>query len=122
MNWNTAFDYHKNIASLWSRWHQSERFEKWAASFFAQVGFEVLNSGWPDLLMVTPQGKICAVELKQGTDTVKPNQKRVHELLCRAGVPTIVLRSNPSMARFLQENNIPREKKTPASFDGLGVS
>ena len=111
MNWSTPFEYHKNIASIWSKWHSDERFEKWSASFFKRAGFEVLESGWPDLLVVTPQGRICAIEVKQGYDTVKPNQRRVHELLRQAGISTIVLRSNPSMPRFLQENGT-REKKS----------
>jgi hypothetical protein len=56
-------------------------------------GYRVLRNGWPDLLVVPPDGgPSFAVELKSGTDAVQPHQKKMHAVLEAAGIKVIVVR------------------------------
>jgi len=51
-----------------------------------EMGYEVLSSGWPDLLVAKDGRLHCVVELKSFRDDLRPNQLRVHESLRSAGV------------------------------------
>ena len=54
-------------------------------------GYRVLRNGWPDLLVVPPDGSPgFAVELKSGRDKVRPHQKEMHDALEAAGVRVVV--------------------------------
>ena len=51
----------------------------------------MLYAGWPDLLVVAPDGVTTAVELKDFGDRVRPNQAAMHEALRAAGVRVEVI-------------------------------
>jgi hypothetical protein len=57
-----------------------------------EMGYEVLSSGWPDLLVAKDGRLHCVVELKSFRDDLRPNQLRVHESLRSAGVIDGVMR------------------------------
>jgi len=54
-----------------------------------RAGCRVVNKGWPDLL-VELNGRVIAVEVKYGPDTVRPHQSECHEMLRKAGIPVDV--------------------------------
>lgn len=58
-----------------------------------QNGWEVLDSGWPDFLCIK-DGKIKLIEVKAPGDVVRPNQKKVLDILSRY-LPTRVAYSGP---------------------------
>lgn len=56
-------------------------------------GYEVFDRGWPDFLVrhrIT--GEVKAVEVKATTDSVRPEQERMHTVLADRGIPTEVVR------------------------------
>ena len=53
-------------------------------------GLKVLNSGFPDFLVQHPSNAICFVEVKNGDDKVRENQRYMHEKLKAAGIPVSV--------------------------------
>lgn len=55
------------------------------------AGFTVLRGGWPDFLVIAPDGKTSAAEIKSGSDRVSPAQARMHAALERAGIPVTVV-------------------------------
>jgi hypothetical protein len=56
-----------------------------------RYGCEVLIAGWPDLLVMSPQGPIAA-EIKRGRDTLRPAQKRMAEVFSTAlRIPFVVI-------------------------------
>jgi hypothetical protein len=52
-------------------------------------GAKAHRSGWPDFL-IEHEGKTIAVEVKNGTDKVRPRQRRMFEALERAGIRVYV--------------------------------
>ena len=69
-------------------------FEIKVKQLFERNGFTVLQTGWPDFL-IKRNGRyegIAAVEAKQGSDKVRPNQKKMHNMLKEAGIPVYVVR------------------------------
>ena len=69
-------------------------FEIKVKQLFERNGFTVLQTGWPDFL-IKRNGRyegIAAVEAKQGSDKVRPNQKEMHNMLKEAGIPVYVVR------------------------------
>jgi len=56
-------------------------------------GYRVFRNGWPDLLVVPPDGgPSFAVELKSGTDAVGPGQKKMHAALEAAGIRVLMVK------------------------------
>ena len=52
----------------------------------------IITSGWPDLLCRNNStGDVVAVECKQRTDRVRPNQRLCHQMLATAGLPVYVV-------------------------------
>jgi len=64
----------------------------WAIKFLPSV------SGLPDRIVLMPGGRICFVETKSPTGTVKPHQTVVHARLRRLGFEVFVL-SSPEAVR-----------------------
>lgn len=55
-----------------------------------KLGYEVHNKGWPDFLCVK-NNELVGIEVKSGYDETSPSQKKMHELLKRAGIPCYVV-------------------------------
>jgi len=73
---------------------QVKDFENKVYKALEREGFDVLRSGYPDFL-VRRNGKyggVAAVEVKQGSDKVRDNQKEMHKLFNEAGIPVYVIR------------------------------
>ena len=71
-----------------------KNFEQRVYDHLKSDGFDVLRSGYPDF-MVRRNGRysgVCAVEVKQGSDKVRPNQKIMHDMFKDAGLPVYVVR------------------------------
>ena len=71
-----------------------KNFEQMVYDHLKSDGFDVLRSGYPDF-MVRRNGRysgVCAVEVKQGSDKVRPNQKTMHDMFKDAGIPVYVVR------------------------------
>ena len=69
-------------------------FEQRVYDHLKSEGFDVLRSGYPDF-MVQRNGRysgVCAIEVKQGTDKVRPNQEIMHDMFKDAGIPVYVIR------------------------------
>ena len=73
---------------------QVRNFEQIVYDQLKDDGFDVLRSGYPDF-MVRRNGRysgVCGIEVKQGSDKVRPNQKEMHDMLKDAGIPIYVIR------------------------------
>jgi len=68
-------------------------FEQAAKEKFEKEGWTVLNSGWPDFLLIRGQ-EVKAVEVKSGTDKIRANQKQVLDVLSRF-LPVRTLHEGP---------------------------
>jgi hypothetical protein len=69
-------------------------FEQKVYEHLKREGFDVLRSGYPDF-MVKRNGRysgVCAIEVKQGSDKVRPNQTEMHDMFKDAGIPVYVVR------------------------------
>jgi hypothetical protein len=73
---------------------QVKDFENKVYQALEREGFDVLRNGYPDFF-VRRNGRyrgIAAVEVKQGSDKVRENQKAMHKLFNEAGIPVYVIR------------------------------
>lgn len=66
----------------------------WAIKFLPSV------SGLPDRIILMPGGKICFVETKSPTGTVKPHQTVVHNRLRRLGFTVFVLSTTDAVREW----------------------
>tara|TARA_R100001480_G_scaffold7086_1_gene14521 strand:+ start:27 stop:479 length:453 start_codon:yes stop_codon:yes gene_type:complete len=85
-----------------------KNFEKKVRNILEAQGHTVYSSGYPDF-MVHRSGKysgVAAVEVKQGSDKVRPNQEEMHKIFKQAGIPVYVIRPES-----LEENRKLRFKK-----------
>tara|TARA_R100001443_G_scaffold11987_1_gene21489 strand:+ start:671 stop:1171 length:501 start_codon:yes stop_codon:yes gene_type:complete len=73
---------------------QVKDFENKVYKALEREGFDVLRSGYPDFLVRRNgrYGGVAAVEVKQGSDKVRDNQKEMHKLFNEAGIPVYVIR------------------------------
>jgi len=54
-------------------------------------GYQVMRAGWPDFLVLKPDGSIVCVEVKPNLEIgLSPEQDIVCRALARAGVPVYV--------------------------------
>ena len=70
--------------------------ETQVAKYFEDQGYTVLSTGWPDLMLIR-RGRyegVATVEVKRGSDKVRPNQEEMHKALRMAGVPIYVVHPN----------------------------
>jgi len=56
-----------------------------------ESGCEVFHRGWPDLLVVDPQGKIRAIEVKRPNGSLTEDQIAVHTILRSLGLTVEVI-------------------------------
>ena len=85
-----------------------KNFEKKVRNILEAQEHTVYSSGYPDF-MVHRSGKysgVAAVEVKQGSDKVRPNQEEMHKIFKQAGIPVYVIRPES-----LEENRKLRFKK-----------
>ena len=85
-----------------------KNFEEKVRNILEAQGHIVYSSGYPDF-MVQRNGRysgVAAVEVKQGTDKVRPNQEEMHKIFKQAGIPVYVIRPES-----LEENRKLRFKK-----------
>ena len=91
---------------------------------------QVFTKGWPDLLAVG-HNRIIAIELKEGSDSVKPHQKAMHVILNEAGLETVTFRGDFTSCggnRVWQRDNSPwlnkilQDHMQPEEFDGVGIA
>ena len=54
-------------------------------------GCTVHTKGWPDFIVVYPDGRIKAIEVKSTCDVVRPHQQAIHKALRVAGVEVEVV-------------------------------
>ena len=69
-------------------------FENNVYQYLKNEGYDVLRNGYPDFL-VQRKGRysgVCAIEVKQGNDKVRPNQTVMHNMFKDAGIPVYVIR------------------------------
>jgi len=73
---------------------QVKDFENKVYKALEREGFDVLRSGYPDFFVRRNgrYGGVAAVEVKQGSDKVRDNQKEMHKLFNEAGIPVYVIR------------------------------
>ena len=73
---------------------QVKDFENKVYQALEREGFDVLRSGYPDFFVRRNgrYGGVAAVEVKQGSDKVRDNQKEMHKLFNEAGIPVYVIR------------------------------
>ena len=73
---------------------QVKDFENKVYKALEKEGFDVLRSGYPDFFVRRNgrYGGVAAVEVKQGSDNVRDNQKEMHKLFNEAGIPVYVIR------------------------------
>jgi hypothetical protein len=67
-----------------------------------QRGFEVMRRGWPDFLVMTKNWNSgFALEYKSATDSVRPEQERMHSALARFGLKTYI--AGPEFNKILHK-------------------
>lgn len=52
--------------------------------------YEFAKSGWPDFALLTSKNELVLVEVKDHNDDLRPSQKKMFELLKKAGIQTYV--------------------------------
>lgn len=83
--------------------------DKHEADKFRDEGCTVLTSGWPDLLVVSPDGKPYGVELKRMGDVWHDEQPEMARVFADIlGVPYILARSAEGVLN-IGLTNIPRD-------------
>ena len=93
-----------------------KNFEQRVYDHLKSDGFDVLRSGYPDF-MVRRNGRysgVCAVEVKQGSDKVRPNQKIMHDMFKDAGIPVYVIKPEDL---YGEDNTNIRNPKPPVSVN-----
>ena len=59
-------------------------------------------TGWPDRIVMLPDGKVLWVELKTEKGVVSPRQAQIHLTLSKIGHPVLVLRTKTSIREVLE--------------------
>jgi hypothetical protein len=65
-------------------------------------GFVVLRAGWPDLLVLRPDGSGFGLELKGPGQAPTPEQLRMHAALARFGLQTVVASYHEAVSEDLE--------------------
>jgi hypothetical protein len=63
--------------------------------------FDIIRSGWPDFGVVV-DGKLVGIEVKEGSDILRPSQINTHKLLKKAGIDTLVVKADDYAAVLKQ--------------------
>ena len=97
---NPAQQTHLNLDAS-ENWPTEKALQKCAMKWLRQqgctvlhvVGFFAASAGWPDCLVVAPDGKFLMIELKTARGTLRPMQTTFIEKASRAGHNVIVART-----------------------------
>lgn len=82
-------------------------FEAVVASELFRQGYDVLTSGWPDQLAINWETKkVRLIEVKGVGDTVRANQRKMHEAFRVMGFEVEVIQEDPNF-RMTWNENIP---------------
>lgn len=65
-------------------------FEKKFLKECKKRGYVILKSGWPDFLVIPPEGRPYCIEVKSMFDRLKPNQRRMIYVLKKLGIETYI--------------------------------
>ena len=71
-----------------------------------------LTSGWPDRMVLTPEGYICFIEFKQQDQDLRPIQQRMCEKLVRYGFDVFVcddLEQGKRLIDYVNDANLIKE-------------
>ena len=68
-----------------SEWRVWEHVSSWKDT-------EILKCGWPDFLVRCGGGSLYCLEVKTGNEPVTDRQKKMHEMLRKAGIETFIIR------------------------------
>jgi hypothetical protein len=72
-------------------------FEAVIAAKLIEQGYEVLTSGWPDFCVIKKTGdttEVRFIEVKGRGDALRPNQKKLHEILRILGMEVEVIQED----------------------------
>lgn len=75
---------------VWSHFPSGEKRDPKTAGRLKRMG---VMPGWPDFLLISPQGRLHGLELKRGPAPQTDHQKRFGEAMAARGVPYAVARS-----------------------------
>lgn len=76
--------------------------ERTVYNALSELGCIVLRNGWPDFLAIHREsGRIFGVEAKSGQTRVRSDQRMIHRILKKAGVPVIIARDPKTITRQL---------------------
>ena len=92
------------------------------AEMFRQKGWSVLTSGWPDLLAYKPflhkgegpwggeaigGGEIMAIELKRGSDRMRPNQEEMRKVFVQHfGIPFYIAKDDDIKGIMIKKGRV----------------
>jgi hypothetical protein len=98
--------------TVWKAGRESEDFFH---KLKIQEGCEVFKRGWPDFLVINPDGTFEFVEVKvkynRQTEPISPSQKKMHEALKRIGIEVKVFYYDKTYPTFK-----PVKKEEPEKF------
>lgn len=66
-------------------------FENRVEQFYKRQGWQVVRAGWPDFLVYKEGLLPFCIEAKGPKDWVRPHQAKIHELLLKIGLPTLIV-------------------------------
>lgn len=81
------------------------------AAQLREQGCQVFQTGWPDLLVRYPDGQVKAIEVKSGSDHIRPNQQALHEVLRSIGLPVEEVRLNVETSDYSHRVGIREQRK-----------
>jgi DNA-binding NtrC family response regulator len=64
-----------------------------------RVGFTVIRNGWPDILVKDQDGGLYFIELKASNDKIRPEQKRLLQVLAQYGLSVFVVSYNKKLEK-----------------------
>jgi len=68
-----------------------------------EFGCQLLRKGWPDFLVIKPNGKIFCVEVKKSFGHLKEHQEKVIVILKDFGIPCYVQRGEKISEEIKEE-------------------
>lgn len=75
---------------VWSHFPAGEKRDAKTAGRLMRMG---VRPGWPDFLLISPEGRLYCLELKRGNAPQTEHQKRFGDAMQQRGVPYVVARS-----------------------------
>jgi hypothetical protein len=90
---STPFD--RQFGHPWTVEIMTSPIDKVVAERFRANGWKVLDKGWPDLLVYDYSARFMAIELKRGSDQLRPDQETMQTIFQSVfGIPFYVARED----------------------------